>query len=85
MAYDGSSFAGINLINSSDAILVGQPETLVKVPSQIADSDKPEYMIICNIQTVDGQIHPNCVRSHLQRLQAELAKEWDGGTNVYGF
>ena len=34
IAYDGSSFQGINLINASDAILQGCQETLVQVPSQ---------------------------------------------------
>ena len=34
MAYDGSSFSGINSIENSDSILIGVPETLVKVPQK---------------------------------------------------
>lgn len=83
MAYDGSSFSGINAINDSDAILVGQPETLVKVPEHISDSDKDEYMIICNIHdAATRKPHPNCARSQLIALQKTLAKQWDGG-NLY--
>jgi glutamine synthetase len=82
MAYDGSSFSGINQINASDAILMGNPETLVQVPQRLADTEKPEYMIICNIHTTDGKPHPNCARSQLVRLQKDLAKVWSGG-NMY--
>lgn len=83
MAYDGSSFSGINAINNSDSILMGQPETIVKVPESIADGDKDEYMIICNIHDAQTkEPHPNCARSGLIALQKELAKVWDGG-NMY--
>ncbi len=82
MAYDGSSFSGINSIDNSDAILIGVPETLVRVPNRLADTDKEEYMIICNICTTDHKPHPNCARSQLIRLQKELAKVWNGG-NMY--
>ena len=63
MAYDGSSFSGINPIDDLDSILMGVPETLVKIPQRLADSEKAEYMIICNIVTFDHQPHPNCARS----------------------
>lgn len=82
VAYDGSSFQGINSINASDAILKGVEATLIKVPEKIADTDKPEYWIICDIYDVDGQPHPNCARNKLLQLQEELAKKWDGG-NLY--
>jgi glutamine synthetase len=39
MAYDGSSFSGINQINASDAILMGNPETLVQ---SLSDSPTPK-------------------------------------------
>ncbi|MAF13452.1 MAG: hypothetical protein CMI53_00965 [Parcubacteria group bacterium] len=84
MAYDGSSFSGINSIESSDSILVGVPETLVQIPQKFADSEKAEYMIICNIQTVDHQPHPNCARSQLVRLQTELERVWGGGKLFMG-
>jgi len=84
MAYDGSSFSGINAIDHSDSILLGVAETLVRVPDDIADTEKPEYMIICNILTTDGEPHPNCARSQLLRLQGELAEVWDGGNLFMG-
>ena len=84
IAYDGSSFHGINDIHQSDAILVGDPETLVKVPDIIADTDKPEYWIICNIHGIDRKPHPNCSRSKLIELQAQLAKCWNGGNLMMG-
>ena len=79
IAYDGSSFQGINLINASDAILQGCQETLVQVPASVAATEKPEYWIICNILSTDGKPHPHCARSALLRLQGQLAKAWDGG------
>lgn len=83
MAYDGSSFSGINAINNSDSILIGVPETLVKVPEDLADTEKNEYMIICNIHdAATHEPHPNCARSQLLRLQKELAKTWNKG-NLY--
>ncbi len=84
MAYDGSSFSGINPIDNSDSILMGVPETLVQVPQHLADTDKPEYMIICNIFTTEGAPHPNCARSQLLRLQHELGIAWDGGRLFMG-
>ena len=85
MAYDGSSFSGINAINNSDAILVGQPETLVKMPSNLADGEKNEYMIICNIHDAETkEPHSNCARSQLIRLQKELGKLWNGGKLYMG-
>ncbi len=82
IAYDGSSFQGINNINASDAILKGNKETLVKVPEQISDTEKPEYWIICDIYDVNGKPHSNCARSKLKELQNILSKKWDGG-NLY--
>lgn len=79
IAYDGSSFAGINDINASDAILAGAPKTLVKVPDSLAESDKPEYWIICNILDTDHKTHPHCGRGKLLALQEALAATWDGG------
>lgn len=84
IAYDGSSFEGINDINSSDSIIRGVAETLVRVDPAIADTDKTEYWIICNILTVDGKQHPNCSRSKLVELQGKLAKIWDGGNMFVG-
>lgn len=84
VAYDGSSFVGINDINSSDSILRGDPRTLVRVNDSIADIDKIEYWITCDIIDTEGNPHPNCARSQLQRLQKELAKVWDGGQLMVG-
>lgn len=84
IAYDGSSFKGINNINASDAIIKGVAETLVKVDPSIADTEKPEYWIICNILTVDGEPHTNCSRSKLVELQEKLAKTWKGGNMFVG-
>ena len=84
MAYDGSSFAGINNINASDAILAGVPETLVRVPQNIAESEKPEYWIICNILDTHHNPHPNCGRGKLISMQNELKEKWDGGQLFMG-
>jgi glutamine synthetase len=84
MAYDGSSFSGINTIDNSDAILIGVPKTLVKIPQDLADTEKEEYMIICNIYTTDHKPHPNCARNCLIALQNELSDVWDGGTLYMG-
>jgi glutamine synthetase len=84
VAYDGSSFIGINDINSSDSILCGDPRTLVRVNDSIADIEKIEYWIICDIIDTEGNPHPNCARSQLQRLQNELAKTWEGGQLMVG-
>jgi glutamine synthetase len=84
IAYDGSSFKGVNAINASDAILRGVPETLVKVPAGISDTDKVEYWIICDILKTDGEPHPHCARSVLMGLQDQLAKLWDGGRMYMG-
>ena len=84
IAYDGSSFAGINMINASDAILQGVEETLIQVPESITDTDKPEYWVICNINDTAGKPHANCARHKLIALQAELAKVWDGGQMMMG-
>ena len=85
IAYDGSSFRGINDINHSDAILQGIEETLVRASDDISDTDKTEYWIICNIlDTTTRSPHPNCARSKLITLQKELAKKWDGGILYMG-
>lgn len=84
VAYDGSSFVGINDINSSDSVLKGDARTLVKVNESISDIEKPEFWIICNIIDTDGKSHPNCARSRLQALQEELASQWDGGNLMMG-
>ncbi len=84
MAYDGSSFSGINNINSSDAILWGDIETLVEVPECISDTEAPEFWIMCNILTPDGEPHPNCARTHLIERQKELGKLWKGGEMCVG-
>ena len=84
VAYDGSSFIGINDINSSDSILLGDARTLVRVDASIADIEKTEFWIICNIVDTDGNPHPNCARSRLQSLQEKLAKAWDGGQMMMG-
>jgi len=84
IAYDGSSFQGINNINSSDSILVGVKESLVQASEYIADSEKTEYWIICNIFDTNGNPHPNCARCKLIELQKELAKKWDGGNLFMG-
>lgn len=77
IAYDGSSFQGINHINHSDSILKWVEDTLIKVPESIADISKPEYWIICNILWTNWSAHPNCARSKLIELQSLLAKEWN--------
>lgn len=84
IAYDGSSFTGINNINASDAILKGVEETIVKVPEEIADTQKTEYWVICNINDTKGNPHPNCARNALIRLQEELSKKWEGGRLYMG-
>ncbi len=84
IAYDGSSFEGINDINSSDAIIKGVEETLVKADPSITDTDKDEYWIICNILDVERNLHPNCARSKLVELQKKLAKIWKGGNLFTG-
>lgn len=84
IAYDGSSFEGINDINSSDSIIKGVTNTLVKVDPSIADTDKNEYWIICNILDTEGNPHPNCSRSKLVELQKKLAKKWNGGNLFTG-
>jgi glutamine synthetase len=84
IAYDGSSFEGINDINSSDAIIKGVEETLVKVDPSIADTEKEEYWIICEILNTDGTPHPNCSRGKLIELQKKLAKTWKEGNLFTG-
>lgn len=84
VAYDGSSFVGINTIEDSDSIYKGDPETLIKIPDELWDTEKPEFMIICDIYGNDGKPHPNCPRSLLKKIQGELAKTWDGGALVMG-
>ncbi len=84
VAYDGSSFVGINDINSSDSILKGDARTLVKVDESVADIDKTEFWIICDIIDTDGNPHPNCARSQLQHLQKELGTVWNGGHLMMG-
>jgi glutamine synthetase len=84
IAYDGSSFKGINNINASDAIIKGVEDTLVKVDPTISDTDKAEYWIICEILDTSGKPHPNCSRSKLVELQQKLAKSWDGGNLFTG-
>jgi len=84
VAYDGSSFVGINTIEDSDSIYKGDPETLVRIPEDLWDTDKPEFMIICDIYGNNGKPHPNCPRSLLKKAQSDLAKEWNGGKLVMG-
>lgn len=84
VAYDGSSFVGINDINSSDSILKGVKETIMKVPVDLQDDECDEYWIICNILDRDGNFHKNCARSKLIELQEKLSKEWDGGKLYMG-
>jgi len=84
IAYDGSSFQGINVINSSDAILLGVPESLVKCPAKLQDTEKEEYRIICSILATDGTPHPHCARNKLVAMQQELAKKRDGGIFYVG-
>ncbi len=84
IAYDGSSFEGVNDINSSDSIIKGVEETLVKVDPIIADTEKNEYWIICEILDTEGKPHPNCSRSKLVELQKKLSKEWKGGNMFVG-
>lgn len=84
MAYDGSSFQGVNTINASDAILQGDVDSLVQIPSNIAESEKPEYWIICNILDTQGRSHPNCARCKLLELQGNLKDTWDGGELYMG-
>jgi len=84
LAYDGSSFQGINDINSSDSILWGDPETLVQVPASIAETENDEYWIMCDILGTDGKPHPNCARGRLKELQKDLAKNWNGGELLIG-
>lgn len=84
MAYDGSSFVGINDISSSDSILKGDPDTLIRVDEKIRDTEVPEYWIICDIYDTTGKPHTNCARSTLKRLQTELATAWDGGQLMMG-
>lgn len=84
MAYDGSSFAGISAINDSDAILLGQEDTLVKVPQTLAESDKNEYWVICNILDKAHQTHPHCGRGKLIDLQNTLKDTWNGGQLFMG-
>ena len=84
MAYDGSSFIGINDISSSDSILKGDLTTLVRVDESIADINIAEYWIICDIYNTDGQPHSNCARSTLKKLQSELSATWDGGQLMMG-
>lgn len=82
MAYDGSSFIGINTINTSDSILLWDETTIRKCPDIIAETSKTEYWIICDIIDTKANPHPNCARSKLKELQAKLAKKWDSG-NLY--
>ncbi len=84
IAYDGSSFQGINDISASDAILKGDVETLVRVDPSIQDIDKTEYWIMCDIYDVEGNPHPNCARSKLKKMQGDLAKMWEGGNLMMG-
>jgi glutamine synthetase len=84
IAYDGSSFVGINSIEDSDSIYKGDEETLIAIPEELWDTDKEEYMIICDIYGKDGKPHPNCPRSMLKRVQLELSKAWDGGVLMTG-
>jgi len=79
MAYDGSSFKWINSINHSDSILIGVPESIVKCPEEVQDTEKEEYRIICNIHTTDKKSHPNCARGRLLSLQKELSTKRDNG------
>jgi glutamine synthetase len=84
IAYDGSSFQGINDINSSDSILRGDIETLLRVDPSIQDIDQTEYWIICDIFDTSGKPHPNCARSKLKSMQGDLAKAWEGGNLMMG-
>jgi glutamine synthetase len=84
IAYDGSSFQGINEINCSDAIIVGDAKAIYQVPAVIADTDAPEYWVMCDIYTTDGAPHSNCARNRLKTIQAELAQVWDGGNMMVG-
>jgi glutamine synthetase len=84
IAYDGSSFEGVNDINSSDSIIKGVEETLIKVDPTIADTEKAEYWIICEILDTAGNQHPNCSRGKLVELQKKLAKKWKGGNMFVG-
>lgn len=84
VAYDGSSFQGINNINASDSILKGNPETLIKIPDSIADTNKTEYWIVCDILGTNGEPHPNCARGRLKSLQGDLSAAWDGGNLFMG-
>ncbi len=85
VAYDGSSFHGINAINKSDAILQGVKETLIKCHESIVDIEKPEYWIICNIlDTNTMKPHENCSRSRLIKMQEKLKKIWHNGNLFTG-
>ena len=84
IAYDGSSFEGVNDINSSDSIIKGVEETLVRVDPLIADTEKTEYWIICEILDTKGNHHPNCSRSKLVELQKKLSKVWENGNMFVG-
>lgn len=79
MAYDWSSFIGINSINVSDSVLLWCKDTLVKCPVKLQETEKPEYWIICDIVDKQWNPHPNCVRSKLNSLQDELADKWEWG------
>ncbi|PID69949.1 hypothetical protein CSB37_04260 [bacterium DOLZORAL124_38_8] len=84
IAYDGSSFEGVNEINASDSIIKGDPQTLVKIPQSIADTEQQEYWIICDILDTNGNTHPNCVRSALRTQQQKLKKIWNNGELMVG-
>ncbi len=84
VAYDGSSFQGINTINSSDSILKGDEKTLIKIPGNITETDTLEYWIICDILDTKSAIHPNCARSKLIELQNILSDTWDQGQLYMG-
>lgn len=77
IAYDWSSFQWINEINHSDAILIWDIQTLVKIPENLQDTSKWEYWIICNIHSTSWWHHPRCARGKLIKLQESLAKKWN--------
>lgn len=85
IAYDWSSFRWVNHINKSDAILQWVEETLVKIPANMCDIQKPEYWIICNIlDEKTKKPHSSCSRSKLVEMQELLAKEWNWGVLYMG-
>lgn len=77
LAFDGSSFEGINTVSNADAVMLGQFETIIQCPKNIQTTDKEEYWIICNIHDTDGNPHPNCVRNLIIQMQDTLWEVWD--------